>query len=56
MMEAMQRVFWNGVSAAATRPEVPSTRADSTCRVHPRPCRQYGVCVRLTLRDMIWST
>ena len=44
-------MFWNGVSAAATRPEVPSAKADSTCRVHPRPCRQYGVCVRVTLRD-----
>ena len=35
MMEAMQRAFCNGVSAAATRPEVPSARADSACRVPP---------------------
>ena len=35
MMEAMQRAFWNGVPVATTRPEVPSAKADSACRVHP---------------------
>ena len=50
------RVLERRLGGGPTRPEVPSAKADSTCRVHPRPCRQYGVCVRVTLRDNAGQT